>query len=600
MIRTSLAAAVVVALSTGPLPRPASAGQPATSRPTAARHPNIVVILADDAGWGDFSFVGNTNLATPAIDGLARAGGVLEQFCVQPVCAPTRAELLTGRYHPRSGVRGVSLGQERMHADERTLADILAAAGYATGCFGKWHNGTQWPLHPRARGFGTFYGFTEGHWGDYYDAEMELDGRFVKGSGYIADDITDKAIAFVERSAGGPFLCYVAYNTPHSPMCVPDAEWDRFRDRDLRLRGPAEEPEFTRAALAMVENLDRNVGRILATLAARGLDRDSIVVFFSDNGPNNGRWCGGMRGRKGSTDDGGVRSVCCIRLPGRIAPGTRITEVTGAIDLLPTLCGLAGVVIPPGKPLDGVDLSSALEGAAATPGGDRAVVSFWGNKVSVRSTRHRLDADGRLYDMAADPGQTRDVAESEPAEAARLRKIAAAWRRDVGGGPPGAAAPFSVGFPGAPNTELPARDGVGGGGVVRSGKAPNCSFFTGWTSRDDTIAWDVDVLTPGRYDALLWCTCPVADAGATIELSCGLATTRGTITPGWDPPLERDDDRVSRGAESYVKEFRPLALGPIDLAAGPGRLVLRATAIPGRSVADVRRLVLVPVSTPSR
>jgi hypothetical protein len=160
--------------------------------------------------------------------------------------------------------------------------------------------------------------------------------------------------------------------------------------------------------------------------------------------------------------------------------------------------------------------------------------------------------------------------------------------------------PFPVGFPGAPNTELPARDGAGGGGVVRSGKAPNCSFFTGWTSRDDTIAWDVDVLTPGRYEAVLWYTCPEADAGATVELACGAAMTRGTITPGWDPPLERNDDRVSRGAEGFVKEFRPLTLGPIDLAAGPGRLVLRATAIPGRSVADVRRLVLMPVGTASR
>ena len=231
------AAAVIAAASFGWLT--------AARAPAGPPRPNVVVILADDAGWGDFSLTGNTNLATPAIDGLARTGAVLETFCVQPVCSPTRAELLTGRYHPRTGVRGVSLGEERMNADERTLADLLAAAGYAAGCFGKWHNGTQWPLHPRARGFATFEGFTEGHWADYFDAEIEHDGRFVKGSGYLADDLTSRAIGFVERQSAGPFFCYLAFNTPHSPMSVPDADWERFRDREITRRGP--EGEIGRA-----------------------------------------------------------------------------------------------------------------------------------------------------------------------------------------------------------------------------------------------------------------------------------------------------------------------------------------------------------------
>jgi len=575
--------------------------------PAGPPRPNVVVILADDAGWGDFSFTGNTNLATPAIDGLARDGAVLETFCVQPVCSPTRAELLTGRYHPRTGVRGVSLGEERMHAAERTLADVLAAAGYATGCFGKWHNGTQWPLHPRARGFATFEGFTEGHWGDSFDAEIEHDGRFVKGSGYLADDLTNRAIRFVERHAAAPFFCYLAFNTPHAPMCVPDADWERFRDREIALRGPdgdREEFPFTRAALAMVENLDRNVGRLLAALDRAGLGRDTLVVFLSDNGPNSGRWCGGMRGRKGSTDDGGVRSLCCIRYPARITAGTRVREVAGAIDLVPTICGLAGVSLSApaaGKPLDGTDLTPLLIAGPEAPAlaarlKDRPLIATWGGKVSVRTARHRLDAEGRLYDMTVDPGQTRDLAAVEPAETARLRAIAVDWRRDVlGPGRRRPAEPFPVGFPGAPLTELPARDGLPHGGIVRSGKAPNSSFFTNWQAADDAITWSVDVLGPGPHEALLWYTCPAADAGASVELACGTATVTGRIAPGWDPPLERDDDRIRRRLESYSKDFRPLRLGVIDLPAGPGTLQLRATAIPGKSVADVRRLVLVPV-----
>jgi len=590
------AAAVIAAASFGWLT--------AARAPAGPPRPNVVVILADDAGWGDFSLTGNTNLATPAIDGLARTGAVLETFCVQPVCSPTRAELLTGRYHPRTGVRGVSLGEERMNADERTLADLLAAAGYATGCFGKWHNGTQWPLHPRARGFATFEGFTEGHWADYFDAEIEHDGRFVKGSGYLADDLTSRAIGFVERQSAGPFFCYLAFNTPHSPMSVPDADWERFRDREITRRGPegdAEELAFTRAALAMVENLDRNVGRLLAALDRVGRSRDTIVVFLSDNGPNSSRWCGGMRGRKGSTDEGGVRSVCCIRYPARIAAGTRVGEVAGAIDLLPTICGLAGVPIPPGKPLDGIDLAPLLVGGPEAPAlaatlRGRPLIAAWGGKVSVRTTRHRLDAEGRLYDVAADPGQTRDLAAAEPAEAARLQAIAADWRRDVlEPARRRPAEPFPVGFPGAPHTELPARDGRPQGGVTRSGKAPNSSFFTTWHRAEDAISWSVDVKQAGSYEALLWYTCPAADTGATVELSCGAAAVAGRIAPGWDPPLEQGDDRVPRRQEGYSKDFRPLSLGVIDLPAGPGTLVLRATAIPGKQVADVRRMVLVPV-----
>jgi arylsulfatase A-like enzyme len=561
-----------------------------------AYRPNVLVMLADDAGYGDFSFVGNTNLATPVIDSLARDGAVLRQFMVQPFCSPTRAEFLTGRCHPRTGVRGVTTGQERMAADERTIAEVFHDAGYVTGCFGKWHNGTQWPWHPRARGFETFYGFTEGHWGDYVDPPLEHDGRFIRGSGYIVDALTTEAVAFMAAShaAGKPFFCYVPFNTPHSPMTVPDADWNRHREIAIQATSPATENlPHTRAALAMVENLDRNVGRLLAEIERLGLADDTIVVFFSDNGPNGQRWNAGLRGVKGSTDDGGVRSVCCLRYPGRIKPGTVVHQVTGAIDLLPTLAGLAGVAATPRKPLDGLDLTPLVcgEGSVAD---DRVIISRNGPKVSGRTTRFRLDAEGRLYDMQADPGQTRDLTKDEPAEAARLAAMVAAYRRDIiATGPATATEPFAVGHPGSPLTELPARDGKPRGDVQRNNKHANCTFFTSWTKPDDAIEWSVDVKQPGSYEVELWYTCPPGDAGSTVTLSCGGATLAATITPGWDPPLNTGDDRVPR-VEGFDKEFRPLTLGKIDLPAGPATLRLQATQIPGRSVADVRRIVLVP------
>src|SRR5215217_3714866 len=167
----------------------------------AAREPNIVVILADDQGWGDLSANGNTNLRTPHIDSLAKDGARFERFFVQPVCSPTRAEMLTGRWHPRGGVHGVSTGAERLNLDVRTIADAFKAAGYATGCFGKWHNGSQYPYHPNGRGFEEYYGFTSGHWGEYFDPPLDHNGRAVRGKGYITDDLTTHAIEFLAKNS---------------------------------------------------------------------------------------------------------------------------------------------------------------------------------------------------------------------------------------------------------------------------------------------------------------------------------------------------------------------------------------------------------------
>jgi len=196
-------------------------------RPAGAR-PNVVVILADDQGWGDLSIHGNTNLSTPHIDSLAHDGELFERFYVCAVCAPTRAEYLTGRYHSRGGVRGVSTGAERLNLDEMTIAQTFKAAGYATGAFGKWHNGTQFPYHPNARGFDEYYGFTSGHWGQYFDPELDHNGKLVRGKGYISDDLTNHAMEFITQHKDHPFFCYLPFNTPHSPMQVPDRFFEKF------------------------------------------------------------------------------------------------------------------------------------------------------------------------------------------------------------------------------------------------------------------------------------------------------------------------------------------------------------------------------------
>lgn len=555
--------------------------------------PNVVIFIADDAGWGDYSHSGNTQVRTPNIDSLARGGASLDRFFVNAVCAPTRAEFLTGRYHPRTGVRGVSTGQERLNTDEKTLADVFKAAGYATGAFGKWHNGSQWPYHPNARGFDEYYGFTSGHWGEYFDPPLEHNGQPVRGKGYVADIFTTKAIEFIDRNKEKPFFCYVPFNTPHSPWAVPDEYWQRFKDKPLTQRATQpgrEQIDQTRCALAMMENLDDNVGRVLARLDALNLSSNTIVIYFSDNGPNGARWNGGMKGTKGSVDEGGIRSVCFIRWPaGGIRAGTVVKEMAGAIDLLPTLTAMTGVKRVGDKSLDGRDLSPLLRGQAVD-WADRILFSHQNGNVSARSQRCRLDARGALFDMVNDPGQTKDIAQEQPDVAARLTKAVADWRAEV---LPKSKddRPFPAGYPEFPRTPLPARDGIAHGGVKRSAGAPNCSYFVNWTSVDDRITWDIDVNTTGTYDVEILYT--AADPDSTIELEFNGAKLTGKVAPAWNPPLYRSQDTIQRPAgESQMKEFHPLNLGTMKLEKGRGLLTLRATDVPGKSVMDVRQVNL--------
>lgn len=567
----------------------------------AAAPPNVVVLLADDAGWGDFSRSGNTQVSTPNIDSIARDGVSLDRFFVQPVCSPTRAELLTGRYHLRGGVRGVSTGNERLNLDETTFADAFKAAGYATGCFGKWHNGSQWPYHPMARGFDEFFGYTSGHWGEYFDAPLEENGRMIRTRGYIVDVCTDRALAFIEKNKDKPFLCYVPFTTPHSPWAAPEGDWERFKDKQLTKRATApkeEEQDQTRCALAMMENQDMNVGRIQAKLRELGLEENTIVLYFSDNGPNTMRWNGGMKGRKGSTDEGGVRSVCHMSWPSKIAAGTTVPQIAAAIDMLPTLTALAGIKRTGNKPLDGRDLSPLLtQKNADWP--DRMIFTIWDGKAAVRTQTHLLDSEGRLFDMIADPGQTKPVNDKEPELAAKLAAAVNRWQEEMLGGNrkgPGGGMdprPVPVGYREFPITMLPARDAEPHGNVKRSDDAPNCSYFVNWTGKDDRMVWLVDVHTAGTYEASIDYTCPMDDAGSTVELSFKDAHLAGKVEPGWDPPLNTNQDTLPRpNGESQMKEFRTLTLGEITLPAGKAPLTLRALRIPGKSVMDVRRVTL--------
>ncbi len=559
------------------------------------RQPNVVVLLADDLGWGDLGCHGNTNLSTPNIDSLARDGAILENFYVCAVCAPTRAEFLTGRYHFRGGVSGVSEGSERLNPEEITLADVFRRAGYATGAFGKWHNGTQAPYHPLDRGFDEFYGFTSGHWGHYFSPPLEHNRTRVRGEGYLTDDLTDRAIGFIEKNRDRPFLCYVPLNTPHSPFYVDDRFYEKFegfvpamrhRDREL------EDLAVTRAVLAMCENIDWNVGRILQSLDDWGLRNDTIVLFFSDNGPNSYRWNGGMKGKKASVDEGGLRSPFLIRWPDRIPAGRTYPVVAGAIDLLPTLTRLAGIPGKTGKPLDGVSFHEYLLGGEPAAGWpDRHLFSVRRKKATVRTDRFRLDPTGKLFDVQRDREQRSDVSADFPEVALALSHALAEHQREAAVYfEANADRPFTVGY--ASTTTLPARDGRPHGGIERSSRAPNNSFFRNWRSAEDWITWDVRVGVAGSYRATVYHTCPPEGVGTRVALEFRGASTSAVASEAFDPPLwDKSKERVAE-SHYYVKDFRPLDLGLIRLEEGRGVLRLFSPEVVGGRGIDVYSLVL--------
>ncbi len=562
---------------------------------TLQQKPNVVIILSDDQGWGDFSISGNTQIETPNIDRLAYDGALFNNFYVEAVCSPTRAELLTGRYHQRGGVYSTSSGGERLDLDETCIAEVFKQAGYATAAYGKWHNGMQAPYHPNSRGFDDYYGFCSGHWGDYFSPMLEHNGAIVTGDGFLVDDLTNHGIEFMEENRDQPFFLYLPFNTPHSPMQVPDRWYEKFAQMDIEMHATnseEEDIEYTRAALAMCENIDWNVGRIVNTLKELGLEDNTIVIYFDDNGPNSWRWNGGMKGRKGSTDEGGVRTPLFVKWPAKIKKGVVVEQIASVIDLLPTLTSMAGIEHHITKPLDGVSLQSLLlEDDPVWK--ERYIFNYWNGRVSVRSQKFRFDADGALFDIENDRGQQVNVADRWPEIAQEMLDAKTAYMDHVASEMPEEdLRPFPIGYPQAIYTQIPARDGVAHGNIQRSNRWPNCSFFTNWIGLEDRVTWNVEVLESGDFNVTLYYTCPEGDEGSLFELSLGGNSITGRIETAFDPPLRgMENDRTSTRGESYVKDFKPLNLGMMHLDKGPGQLTLQALEKPGRTVMDFRLLM---------
>ena len=467
------------------------------SRPTqvSGQAPNILLVMTDDQGWGDISAHGNPDIDTPVMDRLSEEGASFDWFFVSPVCAPTRASLLTGRYYLRTGTQWVTHGLETMRPGEVTIAEIFKDAGYATGIFGKWHNGSHYPSDPVGQGFDTFVGFMAGHWNNYFDTNLESNGGDIQTEGFISDVLTDSAIAFIERDRNRPFLAYVPYNAPHSPFQVPDRYFDKYKSRGL--------DDKTAAVYGMVENIDDNLGRLLRTLADLDLTQNTIVIFLTDNGPNGERYNGGMKGWKSHLDEGGSRVPLFIRWPSRIEPGTRVGGLAAHIDLLPTLADLADIPLPAGLELDGISVAPEILGES-----DRiAPRTIFTHQFylhmehersgAVRTDRWRMvpaDSTWELYDMIGDPGQKVDVAADHPDVVDELDAKYRAWYEDVTRELDDKPR-IPVGYSEASRVVLPAIESQAEGGLhFEGGMGWANDWLTNWVSQSDKAGWRLEVI----------------------------------------------------------------------------------------------------------
>jgi hypothetical protein len=298
-----------------------------------------------------------------------------------------------------------------------------------------------------------------------------------------------------------------------------------------------------------------------------------------------------MRGRKGSTHEGGVRSPCFIRYPKSIKPATNVKRISAAIDLLPTLADFAGIELQSRKPLDGVSIKGALEGDNTIP--DRFLFSDWNGKSTVRSQTHRLQHNGALFEIESDPGEQNDVSKEQPLIAEKLRAALTTWQEECPGKPAKSAVlrPFPLGHPDAQWTQLPARDATASGTITRSNRYPNCTFMKNWTDTESSITWDVDVLSEGTFEVQMYYSCDADDVGSTVQLVCGESLIRAKITePNEVPLIGAAEDRFDR-VEGYVRRWKPMDLGKMKLSPGRQSLSLKAVDVAGEEVANMRLLM---------
>ncbi len=530
----------------------------AASRSPGDRPPNVVLIMTDDQGYGDFSNMDHPYLKTPNLDRLRSESVSFENFLVAPVCAPTRAGLLTGRYTYRTGTHDTYQSRVNMWPDEKTIAEYLKDAGYATGLFGKWHLGYNYPLRACDQGFDTYITWQEMQHSRQFPL-MEEDGRFVFYPEFMSNVFCDKASEFIRKNKERPFFCYYPLFLPHTHpdnLQVLEKYVERFRQFD-------ELTEGSREIFGMIEMADELIGRLLGTLDREGLRDNTIIIFLSDNGAVPRRYRdgtpepnAGFRGHKNQVYEGGIRSPFYVRWPSRLPAGTTVKQMGSYIDILPTILDLCGVLPDKWeKPLDGLSLVPLLTGAAE-PWPDRSFfmhfirggpeqirAAKWENGC-VRTDRWKLVNGKELYDLESDRNESDNLAQQHLARVAEMRAAYEAWFRDVTGERNLTAAPNAVGSPEQPMTFL---------------------YFFEKDQEVKPAGWPVDVVSRGPYTVCIEnVQHEMFREGSECVLRCGGLVLRKKVDPkladlvfeGVDLPAGRHTLQIDFEGDIAQKKWR--------------------------------------------
>lgn len=471
-----------------------------------ARHPNVILLITDDQGYGDIGCHGHPTLKTPHLDRMARESVQLDNHHHDPLCSPSRAALLTGQYASRNGVWHVIQGRHLLHPDAVTMADIFAENGYRTAMFGKWHLGDNYPFAPQCRGFdevlchrGGGVGELPDYWGNNYINDSYFrDGRAEQCAGYCTDVFFQAALNFIEVNRQRPFFVYLATNAMHAPFIVPDSYAAPYKAQGIA--------ENRAHFYGMIANFDENVGRLFGRLKQLGLDENTIVIFTADHGtaagfdPTTGEgYNAGLRGKKGSVYDGGHQVSFFLRWR-KTLPAKKITALTAHIDILPTLIDLCRLEIESAPDFDGLSLAACLQDEEAALPARSVCVHLqpdqprkW-HHCAVMNGPWRLINGEELYDVSRDRGQTRDVAPDFPQIVAALRRDYEAWWDDL----QSAFAEYvyvPVGVRQENPVLLSARDWH-----PTQGRVPWMQAWIGDPAYDANGFWMIDIVAAGGYE----------------------------------------------------------------------------------------------------
>ena len=412
--------------------------------PIENKKPNVIIIMTDDQGFGDLGINKNPNIITPNIDQFASESVQFDNFFVSPVCAPTRASLMTGRYSLRTGVRDTYNGGAIMSNTETTIAEILKEADYSTGIFGKWHLGDNYPFRPSEQGFdeslihlaggigqvGDFTNYYKGNT-SYFDPILWKNNKKNQYDGYCSDIFAENAVKFIEKNKNKPFFCYLSFNAPHTPLQVPKKYYDMYKDLDpevgfmdesLASKMSEKDKEDARRIYGMVTNIDDNVGKVLNKLTELGIEEETIIIFMTDNGPQQFRYNSNMKGLKGTVYNGGTRVPFYIKYAEKFKNSKVISRMSAHIDILPTILELCNLKIPSDRKIDGQSLVPLIN---SKPFNDRHLFSYWTRRfpekyinMSIQNDNYKLvgnnDYNGKikdfeLYDLIADPLESKNV-----------------------------------------------------------------------------------------------------------------------------------------------------------------------------------------------